>query len=123
MVEVAAGIPAEWKRQGRTMKVLLREVARRRLPAGVADLPKTGLAVPFRDWLRGPLGEKVGGMFASESFAARGVFDAQGAKTLLERHRAGRGDYGYAIWTMAMTEIFHRAFVDTFAEPDERVWE
>ena len=82
VVELAAGIPAEWKRQGRTMKVLLREVARRRLPAGVADLPKTGLAVPFRDWLRGPLGEKVGGMFASESFAARGVFDPRGAATL-----------------------------------------
>ena len=50
-------------------------------PPGVADLPKTGLAVPFRDWLRGPLGEKVGGMFASESFAARGVFDPRGAAT------------------------------------------
>ncbi len=123
VVEFAGGIPVKWKRDGRTLKVLLREVARRRLPAEVVDLPKTGLAVPLRDWLRGPIGDKVAGLLSSESFAGRGVYDPQGAKTALERHRSGRGDYGYALWTMAMTEIFFRSYVDTFARPDERVWE
>jgi asparagine synthase (glutamine-hydrolysing) len=123
VVELAASMPAEWKQRGRTFKQLLREVARRRLPADVAERPKTGLQVPFREWLRGPLGEKVGGLLGSDSFAARGVFDRAGALVALDRHRRGRGDYGYALWTMAMTELWFRCMVDTFAEPDERIWE
>lgn len=123
VVELAASFPAEWKQRGRTFKQLLREVARRRLPADVAERPKTGLQVPFREWLRGPLGEKVGGLLRSDSFAARGAFDRAGALVALDRHRRGRGDYGYALWTMAMTELWFRSFVDTFGEPDERVWE
>jgi asparagine synthase (glutamine-hydrolysing) len=123
VIELAAGLPADLKRRGRTFKWLLREVARRRLPADVARLPKTGLAVPLRDWLRGPLGERVGSVLASPSFAARGVYDQRGALTALERHRSGRGDYGHALWTMALTELWYRSFVDTFAEPDERIWE
>jgi asparagine synthase (glutamine-hydrolysing) len=123
VVELAASFPAEWKQRGQTFKQLLREVARRRLPAEVAERPKTGLQVPFRAWLRGPLGEKVGGLLASDSFATRGVFDRAGALVALDRHRRGRGDYGYALWTMAMTELWFRSFVDTFGEPDERIWE
>jgi asparagine synthase (glutamine-hydrolysing) len=123
VIELAAGLPADLKRRGRTFKWLLREVARRRLPADVARLPKTGLAVPLRDWLRGPLGERVGSVLASPSFAARGAYDQRGALTALERHRSGRGDYGHALWTMALTELWYRSFVDTLAEPDERIWE
>jgi len=123
VIELAAGVPARLKRRGRTFKWLLREVAERRLPPEVARLPKTGLAAPLRNWLRGPLGEQVGSVLAAPSFAARGVFDQRGALTALARHRAGRGDYGHALWTMAMTELWYRSFVDTFAEPDERIWE
>ena len=123
VVEFAAGIPAEWKRRGRTLKWFLREVARRRVPGELVSLPKTGLAVPLREWLRGPLGEKVGHVLSSESFARRGVYDRTGALHALGEHRSGRGDYGYTLWTMAMTELWYRTYVDTFAEPDERIWE
>ncbi len=123
VVEFAASLPAEWKGQGRALKILGREVARRRLPEEISRLPKTGLSTPMRDWMRGPFGEKIGRVLASDSFASRGVFDPKGAMTVLERHRAGRGDYAHVAWTMAMTEIFYRSFVDTFGMADERVWE
>jgi asparagine synthase (glutamine-hydrolysing) len=123
VVEFASSLPAEWKIQGRTLKPLGREVARRRLPPEIATLPKTGLSTPMRDWMRGPFGERVGRLLASDSFASRGIFDPKGAQTVLERHRAGRGDYAHVAWTMAVTELFFRSFVDTFAMPDERVWE
>jgi asparagine synthase (glutamine-hydrolysing) len=123
VVEFAAGIPADWKRSGRRFKVFLREVARRRLPAEVAGLPKVGLAVPLRDWLRGPLGDRVGNVLRSDSFASRGVFDREGALAALESHRSGRGDFAYTLWTMAMTELWYRSFVDSFGQPDERIWE
>jgi asparagine synthase (glutamine-hydrolysing) len=123
VVELAFGFPADLKQRGRTFKWILREVARRRLPAEVASLPKTGLAAPIREWLRGPLGDRVENVLRSPSFAARGVFDQRGALTALDRHRSGRGDYGHTLWTMALTELWFRSFVDSFGRPDERIWE
>ncbi len=122
VVEFAASLPAAWKRRGRTLKWFLRELAQRRIPPQLAGLPKTGLAVPLREWLRGPLGAKVAGVVASESFARRGLFDPDGARLAVAEHRSGRADYGYAIWTMAMVELWHRTFFDAFGEPDERIW-
>jgi asparagine synthase (glutamine-hydrolysing) len=123
VVEFAASIPARWKRQGRTFKWFLRRMADERIPPELTEMPKMGLGVPFRDWLRGPLGDKVGSLLASDSFARRGLFDPAGAAQALAEHRKRRADYGYALWTMAMTELWHRTFVDTFGEPDERIWE
>jgi asparagine synthase (glutamine-hydrolysing) len=123
VIEFAASLPAAWKRKGRVMKWFLRDVAAHRLPREVVSLPKVGLAVPLRTWLRGPLGQKVGDVIRSESFARRGIFDPGGARTALDAHRAGRVDYGYSIWTMAMTELWYRSFADAFVVPDERIWE
>jgi asparagine synthase (glutamine-hydrolysing) len=123
VVEFAASLPVAWKRRGRTYKWFLRELASRRLPASAAVGRKIGLAVPLREWLRGPLGVKVASVLGSASFAERGIFDPRGAAQAVRDHRAGRADYGHAIWTMAMTELFFRTFVDSFGEPDERIWE
>ena len=123
VVEFAASLPSAWKRRGRVFKWFLREAAARRLPPEVVSLPKVGLAVPLRKWLRGPLGEKVANLVRSESFASRGIFDSGGAQFAVDAHRTGRADYAYAIWTMAMTEVWYRSFIDTLAEADERVWE
>jgi asparagine synthase (glutamine-hydrolysing) len=123
VVEFAASLPAAWKRHGRTFKWFLRQLAERRIPPTLTHGRKVGLAVPLREWLRGPLGAKVAGVVASESFARRGLFDPAGARLAVAEHRRGRADYGYAIWTMAMTELWHRCMIDTFAAPDERIWD
>jgi asparagine synthase (glutamine-hydrolysing) len=47
MVELAFRIPASKKQTGRTGKVLLRELARRRLPEGLSRLPKRGFTMPM----------------------------------------------------------------------------
>jgi asparagine synthase (glutamine-hydrolysing) len=123
VIEFAASLPAEWKRRGNTCKWFLREVARTRIPAELVGQRKVGLSVPLRSWLRGSLGAKVERVVASERFARRGIYNQAGALAAIDAHRRGRADFGYAIWTMAMTELWHRMFIDTFAEPDERIWD
>ena len=116
VLEFATSLPSSFKRRGRTCKLPLRELARRRLPAQVSRSAKIGLAVPLRRWLRGPLGESVGRLFASKRFADRGVFDQRGALHALDRHRRSRADYGYALWTMAITELWFRCQIDDSTE-------
>lgn len=123
VVEFASSLPADWKRRGNTGKWFLREVARTRIPAELVRQRKIGLSVPLRSWLRGPLGAKVERVVGSERFARRGIYNQAGALAAVDAHRRGRADFGYAIWTMALTELWHRMFIDTFAEPDERIWD
>ncbi len=123
VVEFAASLPAYWKRQGRTFKWFLRQMAVDRIPPQLVSAPKVGLAVPFRAWLREDLGAKVAGLVSSPSFARRGIIDQSAAIQAVDDHRRGRKDYGYVIWTMAMVELWYRTFMDSFEMPDERVWE
>jgi len=49
-----AGFP--W-REG--LKLMLKQIARKRLPAGIVDRPKQGFMAPVKHWLRGPLDKKM----------------------------------------------------------------
>jgi asparagine synthase (glutamine-hydrolysing) len=122
IIEFAASLPATWKRTGRSLKWLLRQVAADRIPADLVGAPKVGLAVPLRAWLRGDLGAKVAQVVASRTFAERGIFNQPASIRAVERHRRGRADYGYAVWTMAMIELWYRSFIDQLAEPSADIW-
>jgi len=41
------------------LKLLLKQIARKRLPAGIMDRPKQGFMAPVKHWLRGPLDKKM----------------------------------------------------------------
>jgi len=49
-----AGLP--W-REG--LKILLKQIARKRLPAGIVDRPKQGFMAPVKHWLHGPLAVEI----------------------------------------------------------------
>ncbi|MGC1375505.1 MAG: asparagine synthase (glutamine-hydrolyzing) [Anaerolineales bacterium] len=55
LFELAFRQPTERKISGPTHKVLLRQIAGRLLPGGVAEAPKRPLQTPQREWLRGSL--------------------------------------------------------------------
>lgn len=57
LVELAIRQPQERKRVNGTGKIMLREITRRLVPAGVSEAPKRPLQTPQREWLRGELRE------------------------------------------------------------------
>ena len=98
VVELAFRIPAARKQRGRQGKALLRELARRRLPAGVWRLPKRGFSMPIGRWIGGP----HAGMFRDEVLgpkAAVGQYvDAAEVARLLDAQAQGVRDHAYALW-------------------------
>jgi len=49
--EFAAALPFEVRLRGGSLKAVLRELARRRLGARVADAPKRGFTIPVQRWV------------------------------------------------------------------------
>ena len=55
IVEFAASLPDHLKVRGKTQKVVLRELMKRKLPASTLRRKKMGFDFPAHEWLRGPL--------------------------------------------------------------------
>ena len=117
LVEWAARLPDLHKVRGWSGKVLLKRMARRRLPASVIDRPKVGFTVPLSPWFRGPLRELVADTLLSPSCLGRGYYDATVLRGYVTDHLEGRRDRARELWTLLTIELWHRAFIDAVPAP------
>jgi len=93
-------------------KYLLRRVAARYLPAAILKPRKQGFTVPVGGWLHGELGDLVRDLFASPTFAGRGIVRQDRALELLTMHRSGRYELGHRIWSLVILETWFRIWLD-----------
>jgi asparagine synthase (glutamine-hydrolysing) len=108
VVELAFRIPASMKQRGRTGKVLLRELARRRLPEGLSSRPKRGFTLPIGDWIAGPFAGAYQDEVLSDTARVRGLLDTAHLAMLFREQRAGAGDHSYALWATWVLERWLR---------------
>ena len=108
VVELAFRIPASAKQVGRQGKALLRALARRRLPAGLWQLPKRGFTAPIGDWIAGPHAAMFRDEVLRSSAAVLTQLDANDLARRFEDHRSGRADHGYALWAVWVLERWMR---------------
>jgi asparagine synthase (glutamine-hydrolysing) len=104
VVELAFRIPAAQKQQGRTGKVLLRKLARQRLPGRLWELPKRGFTAPIGEWIAAGSAS----MFQDEVLASHShvenVLDTHDLRRRFDEHRRGARDHGYALWAVWVLE-------------------
>jgi asparagine synthase (glutamine-hydrolysing) len=88
LVERAMSVPAHHKMRLTKGKVILREIAKQRLPLDVGG-PKRGFSPPIDTWLRTTLGEQVRDVLAEPAIARRGIFDPVAVHRTLTAFRNG----------------------------------
>jgi asparagine synthase (glutamine-hydrolysing) len=108
----AAGLPTELKLPAhqRTTKVALREALRGIVPESVRDRPKLGFPTPTRVWLKGGIGDWIGGLFADSQTGH--LIDLGYAQRLLADHRAGVADHSRKVWAVAMFCLWHAITIE-----------
>jgi asparagine synthase (glutamine-hydrolysing) len=104
LVELAFRIPAERKFAGQQGKILLRHLARRRLPEGLWQLPKRGFTMPLRRWLAGPYAAMFREEVLQPGATIATAVDQPELAARFERHRSGRDDHSYALWAVWVLE-------------------
>lgn len=99
LVEFAFGLPDDLKTSRGVRKVVLREVARRRLPALVAERRgRTGFGMPIREWLRGPLRTSVVDAVHGPAVTQGDVFEPATARRFVMEFLSGAHDDVAAVW-------------------------
>ncbi len=116
LVEFAATLPADRKLRRGESKRVLRQVARRLMPAELVDRPKMGFGVPIGTWFRGALGERYREVVLSADSRSRDHLDISVAESLLASHQAGHRDHGHRLWVLLMFELWLRRWTSMDGE-------
>ena len=112
LAEFAASIPTELKVRGRSLKHVLKTLARRYLPEELIDRPKMGFAVPVARWINREWREMSQELVLGERTLQRGNFSPGYLRWVMDEHRSGRRDHSGAIWALMVLEMWFQASID-----------
>lgn len=117
IIEFAAGLPIGFKQTLRHRKRVLKDVARRYLPAEIVDRRKSGFGVPLSSWMRadGPTGKLLAEIV--EEWDSPDVLGRQTVRDALAEHRAGRRDHSEFLWSVLNLGLWSRTTGTWRADP------
>jgi len=83
-----------------------------RLPRDLLKRRKMGFGVPIERWLRNELRDMSYDVLLSDRARARGLFQPEAVKRLLDDHNAGRRANHYRIWALLFLELWFCMWID-----------
>jgi asparagine synthase (glutamine-hydrolysing) len=98
--EYACALPARLKLRRHIKKFVLKELARRHLPAAIVDRKKHGFAVPIGGLIRTLFRERCRDVLLSRANPVADWFERSAIEALLAEHLAGRRDHGRKLWVL-----------------------
>lgn len=105
-------LPAESKLPGGRQKGLLKSALRNVLPDEVLNRKKTGFSVPYKEWMRGSLGDWLLQLLDERSVRESGLFSATKIREILSTHRQGKYRDGFLLYKVLVMALWiHRARV------------
>lgn len=112
LVEFAAQLPDSMKLRGSQRKYLLKQVARRLLPAEIIDRKKQGFPIPIERWLRKEARPMMQDLLSTETLERRGLFHVSFVERLIREHVSGYTDHSTKLWGLMSVEMWTRKFID-----------
>ena len=111
LAEFVATLPVNLKMRGRTLKYLLRQVAKPYLPAEILKRPKQGFMFPLGYWMKGPLLPVLKHLLSRPVLVEEGIFRREPIEKLVAEHVAHRADHHVRLWMILNVEIWYRLYV------------
>jgi asparagine synthase (glutamine-hydrolysing) len=107
MIEFAFGSVPERLKVGKSgTKIILRDLARRHLPAGISDRKKQGFSIPMDEWMRGSWGNYTRAVLADVPAT---LFDRAFIDSLQNAQRKGYNNAN-RLYALTMFELWRRAY-------------
>ena len=98
VVEFAARLPEQWKIHGSSLKYVLRELMRDKLPQSVLTRKKEGFDIPAHRWFRSLLKPLLLETMNQRAVEGTGVLDWPVMEEVIHAHLERRANYGYHLW-------------------------
>ena len=113
MVEFALRLPTTVKMGalGTKTKKLLRDAFADLLPEPIRRRGKMGFGVPLAAWFQRELRGLLHDTLLSPECLARGYFQPDAIRRLVEEHTRGAADHADRLWALLNLELWHREFM------------
>jgi asparagine synthase (glutamine-hydrolysing) len=110
IVEFAATLPEDFKVRGSTLKVVLRELMKDKLPPAILRRKKIGFDIPAHEWFRGVLKPLLLDTLTKDTVERTQLFRWQGIEALLRDHLERRANLGYHLWGLMTLFLWIRTW-------------
>ena len=100
VLKLAFRIPPEFKAQGASGKVILKDAFRDVIPPELMTASKKGFMPPVADWFRGPLLGDLREALSAERLEAMGIFDPAFVASLIDEHVSLRCNRAVPLWAL-----------------------
>ncbi len=107
LVELSARLPSRYKLDWRRKKILLKQIAARRLPAEVLGHRKQGFESPMATWLRTDLAGYARDILGQGRLGKIGLFDGGYVLSKLEEHLAGHHKNNKLLFSLIMFQEWY----------------
>lgn len=108
LVDFALTIPSSLKVKNGEKKYLLKKAFDHLIPNDILYGPKTGFGVPYSFWIQKSLLDYLKSNINDPKVIASGIFNHQLINHFIEKHRLGRGNYGFLLWKCLILAIWIR---------------
>jgi asparagine synthase (glutamine-hydrolysing) len=110
LAAMASALPDDYRVRGRDTKWILRQAARRFLPAPIIDRPKVGFRVPVNEWFRGAMRDYLHDHLLGQDSRTAGYYRRDVLRQMLAEHAAGRHNHEKLLWCLLNLEIWKREY-------------
>lgn len=110
LASFAESLPPSFKVGGLRQKLLLKQLAERRLPAAIVQRKKIGFETPVEGWFRRELSSLLRETLCGPSARLRDVMDRNAVEQMVTRHLAGQGDHSRRLFFLFSLELWLRRF-------------
>jgi len=107
--EFAARLPANLKMDSKRGKLVLRDLAARRLPAEIINLPKRGFSIPAAQWLRTDLKAMAENLIFDRNGIVSSVLVRERVEQMWREHQAGARDHNVFLWGLMMLGLWEQS--------------
>ncbi len=98
IVEFAARLPENLKIHGSSLKYVLRELMRDKLPSSVLNRKKEGFDIPAHGWFRTTLKPLLLETITERAVKELGIFEWSAVEAIMKAHLERHANYGYHLW-------------------------
>jgi asparagine synthase (glutamine-hydrolysing) len=108
IVEFAATLPEDFKIRGNSLKFILRDLMKDKLPPAVLARRKEGFDIPAHHWLRTTLKPLLVETLNQRDVRESGIFRWEAIDGVLQSHLGRRANLGYHLWGLLILFLWMR---------------
>jgi asparagine synthase (glutamine-hydrolysing) len=112
LVSYTTSLPTSYRLKGLRSKHILKEIAKRWIPASIAERKKVGFDSPIGQWFKGELRGFLHGFLSKDNLQRSGILNPDSVQTMIADHLSGRRDYSLQLWSIVALEGWYRMYIE-----------